>query len=367
MNFIIIITGIAFVIYLYYLYIFWVGLKKTRSAINYKKPSVSVVIAARNEEKTIMKLLTSLVNQSYPIENYEVIIADDDSDDKTASIVQRFSDKWNFVKLLNVTGREKVISPKKNALSQAITQAKGKIILSTDADCMIGKYWIESMVANYPNNDMVIGFSRTKIDSWSQAKFITKFEYFDFLAMFSAAGGSISSGKPFSCSGQNISFKKSAFEEVGGYEKIKHLISGDDVNLMQLIRKTGKKIGLSTSKHSYAYTVPTKNWAELMNQRIRWASNMKWQILLNPEFFFYLISVILTTIMPFIMLFTHFWIGLTIILVRGFCEYNFLKISMEKFHEDRNRLKFYPIWMLIQPFYMIIVSIFSLFNFFKWK
>jgi len=188
--------------------LFYIGLKNRN--VNYvnSKPFVSVVVAARNEENNIARLLTTLINQTYPPDKYQIIIANDDSTDGTVSIVEQFSQKWNKIKLVNVTGRENAISPKKNALSQAIEIAEGEIILSTDADCLVGKYWIESMAACFDDNEMVIGLSRTTLTDWSKSSFIRRFEHFDFLAMLFAAAGAISSGKYFSCSGQNIAYKK---------------------------------------------------------------------------------------------------------------------------------------------------------------
>ncbi len=342
-------------------------MKSAKSQINYNKPSASVVIAARNEEKNIGRLLTALVNQTYSEELFEIIVADDDSTDGTADIVLEFSNKFNFVKLVKIENREQVKSPKKNALAQAIKMAKGEIILSTDADCMVGKHWIKAMISNYSKNDFVAGFSRTKIENWQRATFVQKYEYFDFLAMFGAAAGALNLGKAFSCSGQNISYKKKAFEDVGGFESVKHLISGDDVNLMQLFRKYKKKIGFAFSKHSFAFTKPVENWQQFFSQRSRWASNMKWQILLNPEFFIYLISVFLLTILPLVMLFTSIWTAISIIALRIIFEYKFLQLSFDKFYEDKKRLKFYFIWFLVQPFYMIVVALMGALNIFSWK
>ncbi|MCK4694576.1 MAG: glycosyltransferase, partial [Candidatus Cloacimonetes bacterium] len=138
-------------------------MRNKKEKINHNKPYVSIVIAARNESENISRLLTSLVNQTYPVNLYEIIVADDDSIDNTAEIVKTFSDKWNNVKLIQVKGRKEANSPKKNALTQAIETSKGEVLLSTDADCIVGKYWIESMVTNFNDNEMIIGFSRTKI------------------------------------------------------------------------------------------------------------------------------------------------------------------------------------------------------------
>ena len=359
---------IAFLlIYLFYLRLFYIGLKNRNVNFVNFKPFVSVVVAARNEENNIARLLTTLVNQTYPTDQFQIIIANDNSADGTAAIVEQFSQKWDKIKLLNVTGREKAISPKKNALAQAIEMAEGEIILSTDADCLVGKYWIESMIACFDGNEMVIGFSRTRLADWSKAGFIKKFEHFDFLAMLFAAAGAISSGKYFSCSGQNIAYKKEAFYKVGGFEKIKHLLSGDDVNLMQLFRKSGMKVSFAFTDHSYVYTQPIKNIGKFLSQRSRWTSNMKWQILLNPEFFVYLLSVFFITFLPSVILFNFWQLGAGVLLVRMLLELIFLKYGYEVFGENKKKLMFYPVWFIMQPFYIIAVAVLGGLNIFSWK
>ena len=114
-------------IYIKYLLLFKRGIKPQVKVLKNIKPSVSVVIAARNEEQNLPRLLTALVNQSYPENKYEVIIANDDSEDNTAIIAQEFAQKWDNIKLLHVKNRLEVPSPKKNALSQAINLLATKL------------------------------------------------------------------------------------------------------------------------------------------------------------------------------------------------------------------------------------------------
>jgi len=86
----IIIIGVLLLYYLVYLGIFYRGIERKYTAAMNAQPFVSVVVAARNEENTIPQLLTSLINQDYPEDKFEIIIADDGSDDTTARIVQDF-------------------------------------------------------------------------------------------------------------------------------------------------------------------------------------------------------------------------------------------------------------------------------------
>jgi cellulose synthase/poly-beta-1,6-N-acetylglucosamine synthase-like glycosyltransferase len=367
-NSALILSVVSIVIYIYYIVVFHKGLKKRKKFFIKKFEKVSVVIAARNEEKNISKLLTILTNQTYPEDKYEIIISNDDSTDNTVEQVNFFCSKFDNIILVDVKNRENVISPKKNALQQAIDNSTGDIILLTDADCIPKTTWIESMISSYESDiDMVVGYSETKLDNWHKSNLAQKYEYFDFVAMFIANSGAILSGRYFSCSGQNLSYRKSAFNDVGGFSKIKHIVSGDDVNLMQLFRKGNKKIVMNLNNKSFVKTYPIKNWKNLINQRIRWASNTKWQIMLNPELFYYLSSIIILMISFVFFIIVDLKIAILIYLVKSISEYLFISKNSNLFQIDKERIKFYPIWSIIQPFYILIVGILGQLEFFKWK
>jgi cellulose synthase/poly-beta-1,6-N-acetylglucosamine synthase-like glycosyltransferase len=353
--------------YFFYLGKFFLGLKNGNDLLSYRKPFVSVIIAARNEEVNINRILTALINQSYPTELYEVIIANDDSVDNTAEIVKNFAQKFPFITLIDVERKNKCRSPKKHALATAIKTSKGEILLLTDADCLVGRFWIEKMIANFEQADMVVGFSRTKLEDWSKSHLFQKFEHFDFLILFIAAAGAITAGKYFSCSGQNIAYTRRAFDEVGGFGEIEHIVSGDDVNLMQLFRLNKKKIRFAFSPHTFVQTLPVQNWQQLLNQRSRWASNMKWQTFLNLEFFSYLTSVFMIVLLPWIVMFRYWQLAVSIIILRIILEQILIRFGLEKFQTEKKKLNFYPVWFILQPVYFLAVAVGGMFGLFKWK
>jgi cellulose synthase/poly-beta-1,6-N-acetylglucosamine synthase-like glycosyltransferase len=356
------------VFYDIYLLIFHSGLRKDESEPNYRKSAVSVVVAARNEEQNIGRLLTSLINQSYPQELYEIIIANDRSNDKTAQIIEDFCSKWTNIRLVNIESTPEGISPKKFALSRAIEESQNEIILLTDADCLVTKYWIEAMVSKFSQKiSMVAGFSRTQLPNWKKSSILHRFEFFDFLLMFMAAAGAILSGKYFSCSNQNLAYRRQSFYQVGGFEKIKHLLSGDDVNLLQLFRKKNLKVTFSLIGHSFVYTQPVKSFSHLISQRSRWASNSKWQLALNPEFFIYLVIVFSLHLVMLILLFLSWQTALLLFAGKFVSEFIFVALNFTKFESERGRLTFFPVWAIIQPFYLIFVAFRGLFDFFSWK
>ncbi len=368
LTFLYIFIGINVCIYFIFLIVFYRGSSRKLSLANFEKKKVSVIIAARNEEKNLSGLLTGLVNQSYPQELIEIIVADDGSEDNTAGVVTEFSRKWSNIRLLPVQNRSVSVSFKKNALGQAIDASSGEIIITTDADCTVGKYWIQSFVYLFDTDiAMVAGFSRTNIEFSPATSLVQKYEHFDFNAMFLTAAAAINSGLYFSCSGQNLAYTREAFRKVGGFSSILHIESGDDVNLMQLFRKKHFKIIFNSNSKNFIKTRPVCSWKDLLNQRSRWASNMKWQLILNPVFFIYLISVFVTTLIPFVLIFLYPFYAIIILVLKLIMEYNFLKKNYIKFILEKKVLSFYPLWFILQPVYILSVSMMGLFDVYKWK
>ena len=118
---------------------------------------VSVVVAARDESAHIASCLRALLAQDHPQDRYEIIVVDDGSIDGTGHIVREFSGETVSVRLLRTEGP----GSKKAALSLGIAEARGEVILTTDADCQVAPGWIRGMVSHFADGvGMVIGFSQ---------------------------------------------------------------------------------------------------------------------------------------------------------------------------------------------------------------
>ncbi len=106
-----------------------------------KQPLVSIIAAAYNEEKYISKLIDSLINQNYP--NWELIIVDDNSKDRTYEVIQELAKKDNRIKVYQ---QVKGIKGPGNAWNLAVIKSKGKILFFEGADTMLGKEYINDMI-----------------------------------------------------------------------------------------------------------------------------------------------------------------------------------------------------------------------------
>jgi cellulose synthase/poly-beta-1,6-N-acetylglucosamine synthase-like glycosyltransferase len=353
---------------------FFIGLFFPNKQQSTKKYRVSVVVAARNEEQNIRTLLSELLQQTYPSSKYEIILVNDESEDGTGEIIDEFVNKYDNVKHIHaISDRETGLTAKKNALNQGIRQSTGELILSTDADCHVKPTWIETMVSYFTDDvGMVIGFSQLG-DKQYPYSFFERVQAVDFLSLMAAAQGSSNLNFPLAVSGQNIAYRKAAFEAVGGFEKIKHRISGDDVLLLQLIRKyTNWKIRFAPSERAFNWTQPEKTIKSFLNQRKRWASNGSYQTRLNKIFFFFIVSVFITNLIllfgtpVYYLLYDTIKIPFICLLAKIIVEFSII-LKGSLVYQRKDLVKYFPIWAVLQIPYVIFTGLMGSLGCFIWK
>ena len=343
-------------------------------------PFLSVVVAARNEVATIRGCLEQLSAQTYPSDSYEVIIVDDGSDDGTASLVRAFqcsrADGVRSRPQVALLGTAAILGrsgSKKSALGLGIDKSRGEIIVTTDADCRVPPTWLQEMASCFePDVGMVVGFSQ--IESAGNIKGLRQgWEGMDFAALMAGALGSARQGRPMAASGQNLAFRKRAFTEVGGYSSIQHRVSGDDVLLLQLIRRTSRwKVCYATSNRASVVHPASSSWRSLLNKRSRWASNAPFQLRLDPVFFIYLCATFVMSLLLVsapalvaagalgLFLPTVCWTG------KMLAEWTVVGPALRVFGR-RDLARYFFVWSLTQPFFTVAIGLLGCLWRFTWK
>lgn len=269
-----------------------VGTRRLHFDLSPSKPFVSVIVAARDEEKNIGHLLDCLVQQNY--DSYEVIIVNDRSADQSASIIERYLAEYPDVRVINVESVPAGIPAKKNALSLGIDASKGEILCFTDADCFPPPGWVSSLVSAFDEETgLVAGYSpysappSERQDPSTAPGLLFRFiEYEEFKGAIWSAGA-IGMKKGWLCTGRSLAYRRRVYDEVGGFEKIKHSISGDDDLFLQLVRRqTSWKIRYVTDQASFVPTVAPSNFDEFVQQRVRHFSAGKYFPPMMKIFFF---------------------------------------------------------------------------------
>jgi len=246
-----------------------IGAKKIFLRLDEKHlPTISIIVAVRNEENNILSCLESLDNLEYPENKLEIIIVDDASADNTSNIVTNFIlGKQKFRVIYMQANENAKLKGKVRAMAEGIKLTKGEIILTTDADCNVNPLWARTIASYYIDDVGVVnGFTSQTVSG-----IFSGMQAIDFIYLLFIASGTINLGKPVSCIGNNMSFRKKAYEETGGFENLPFSVT-EDLLLLNSINKLKKyKIIYPLNKDSLVISKPDSSLKELFNQKKRWS------------------------------------------------------------------------------------------------
>ena len=260
---------------------------------------VSILVACRNEALNISRVLEELDRQQYP--DLEIVIIDDHSEDKTLELARKFKSIGSRVLILK--------SPfvgKKHAISWGIDQCSGDIILCTDADCTWPKNWVSGMVEKFSNPS--IQFVAGPVLPDSGHGLFQDFQLIEWASILALTQFSFARNNALMCSAANLAYRKSAFQEVKGFEGNYEYASGDDEFLLKKFKNHfgSDSLRYLSIQDVLVVTAAQESLKKLLNQRIRWAG--KWRVHSS-------ISHTLSSIGAFFV--QIFWLGSFLLLFAG--------------------------------------------------
>lgn len=316
---------------------------------------ISILIPVRNEADYIINCLESLCKQiPNSSTDIEVLIMDDDSQDNTLSLVQYFADYKPYIhtSFLDKSERPDLIG-KARVLHFMAQKAKGEWLLTLDADVSLPDTWLASWRKHLRTNetDIVIGFTTVKGKSfWAKMQSL---EWTFALCI----NWLLSLLKiPVTGLGNHMAMRKSAYEAVGGFEKVVSIT--EDYLIFHKMVQNG-----STFKHLLHFeiaagTKPEKSLRSFAFQRKRWMSELSiaslWiKILL---LFYGLFAVVLLTSAYYSMS-----IFLSFLIFRWLTELPIFIIALWRLKMYK-QIAWYPLYFL----YSLLVHAFMLFLYF-WK
>lgn len=334
---------------------------------------ISVIIAARNEAQNIPTLLQSLHDQQYPKHLYEVIIIDDHSTDNSWSLLQESRFDGLQLKSLalkdHVEERSAIGSYKKKAIETGINAATGQLIVTTDADCRFNPHWLQSIAAFYEANDAK--FIAAPVTFYNQLTLLSVFQTLDFLTLQGITAASVYKRFHSMCNGANLAYEKSAFYEVGGFNNIDNIASGDDMLLMhKIFKQYPDKVFYLKNRLAIVTTEPAHNWKQFFHQRIRWAS--KADSYDDKRIFWVLLLVYLLNVCFLAGTIASFWnstwllMMLLLLLAKVLIEFPFVN-SVAIFFGQQKLMKYFPFLQPLHISYTIIAGWLGKFGHYEWK
>lgn len=326
---------------------------------------VSVIVPFRNEENQIHHLIKSLTDLNYPTTKFEVILVNDHSEDNSENVVKSLiNDKFNF-SLINLIDNK---YGKKNAITKGVGLAKGELVATTDADCLVPNNWLQIINASFDNDTIQMVFGGVSLKGNS---FFAQLQAIEFSSLIGSGAATLRFGLFTMCNGANLAFRKSSFESVNGYEGNLEVPSGDDEFLARKIVKAFPgSIYFLKDKGAVVVSRPTDTIKAFVHQRLRWAGKWKYNSSLLSKFL--AIQIILLQIA---------FIGLMLIafsnmeLTRLVVPLIGVKILLEimvihpvaRFLGIRWSWAAFLLLQLIYPFYVVGIGIMSQGMAYKWK
>lgn len=185
---------------------------------------ISIIMTAYNEEELLPKSLKSVFSQDFPKDDYEVVVVDNNSTDKSAEIAKSFG-----ARVISETTQGYVF-----ALARGAREAKGEIIAVTDSDTIVATNWLSQIAKSFDGKNVV---AVTGMADMRNLGFITKI--ISYLAFYLFVKFNFLIGKPH-LSGFNFALKKEALEKAGGINTDYKM--SPDVEIGLRIKKYGKVV-----------------------------------------------------------------------------------------------------------------------------
>lgn len=230
-----------------------------------ERPRISVVVAARNEERDLPRCLASLEALDYPRDRLELILVDDRSTDGTAAIIAAAAARLPHVRALGTAGIDTHLERKARALAHGASHATGDWIFIADADSAVPPRWIDAMLAYAAPDVGLLG-----------GPFIA--EGPSFTGILERGVGVFIMGVPFGvsglggapiASGPNMAIRRDVYVAQGGLEAVEHDVA-EDMALLKLVERAGLKCRGGAEPDTTVRVTPVASLVDLLQMQKRW-------------------------------------------------------------------------------------------------
>ncbi|WP_235297241.1 glycosyltransferase [Portibacter marinus] len=312
---------------------------------------VTVIVPFRNETEHLGPCLHSILLSNYPKKYLEIIAVNDHSTDDSISKVP------TDVQLIDAEG-----FGKKSAIASGVRASNGHLIVTTDADCTVGRNWLKEIVSYYEYTSKK--FIAGSVALEGKKNVLEYFQIMDTCGTMGFHAAGIHNKTYFLANGANLIFEKDLFDDLKPYENNQDLASGDDIFFINSVAKADPEvIGFLKSKDSVVSTTTVKSWTDLWKQRKRWATKThrfsyglyKW---MTACIWILSISIIINAILiPFTNGLSLF-VMLTQLLIKGIMDYLYLQNMCHYFGKEKTLKYFIPAFF-IQTIYIAVAGLFT--------
>ncbi|HAQ64572.1 MAG TPA: hypothetical protein DCR43_01740 [Bacteroidales bacterium] len=332
------------------------------------EPTVSVLVAARNEAARIGDLIGQLARQDYPRHLYEVVLADDHSTDQSVA---------EALKASAITGFSlKVCSPgelrgKRAALDAAVGCAHSDWFAFTDADTLPGVEWISRMMTAVTNESVVLVLG--SIDMVSDGTWFGKMQAAEYQSIAALTAATAFASVPVMANGASMLVRADVYRKAVTDTFQKGYASGDDMFLLEYVQRHygSGSIACQVWEEGRVVIRPEPTVAAFFHQRLRWASKAGGYT--DPTIVSISLLVVLTNLSIVVSLFgallaqTSWWLPVLLYGIKTIADAPLLFVWSD--HTGNLRLVFtrFLLLQLLYPFYAIGTGLAGLTVTMRWK
>lgn len=259
------IAAFFLLIYAYLIIKFYFGWKNISPEIEKNansQISISLIVCCKNEATRLPTLIEALRAQT--LSDFELIWINDHSTDATAEMLTASVPFFKHARLIHAAG-----FGKKAAQREGIISSEAELIITTDADCVPGPDWIETIKSFYCSTsaDLIIAPVKFK-DSKTSFGMLQQLE---FMSLVASGMGAAGAGMPVFCNAANMAFKREMWIACAGDLHVEEM-SGDDVFLLHAIKKRRGRVEVLKNEDAMILTAGQPDLQSFLKQRKRWLS-----------------------------------------------------------------------------------------------
>lgn len=239
-------------------------------------PKITFGIPAHNEEQTILKTVKSILAADYPANKKEIIVVDDGSTDKTASVVRQFAAKHPSVRLI-----AKKNGGKASALNAALDKATGDFYAVVDADSRISRESIKLSLAHFSDAKVGAVISRVRVDK--PQNFLERIQRFEYIMSSMIRKIMCNFGTLYMTPGVLSIYRAPLLRKLGGFTRDPKNLT-EDLEIAMRLKQNGYAIRMEPE--SITYTHVPDNMSGLWAQRVRWSRGYIYNHVKYKDMFF---------------------------------------------------------------------------------
>lgn len=358
------IISTVYIIYFYKMISYLISWVRISAKYPQVAKSVSIIVPFRNEQQNLDRLVKGLAHQKGV--DFEVIFVNDHSEDNSEEqlLSSLKNSQFNY-KILHLS----VTQGKKAALTLGIENAQNEIIITTDADCYMGKNWMETLIGPFEQDQIQMVAGPV---GFIQRGLLSEMLSIELLSLIGVSAATIQQGEPTMANGANLSFRKSIFDELNGYEGLLETPSGDDELFMRKVQLAyPNSVRFCKNEEALVVTEPPANWSDVLSQKIRWAS--KWNKGHRPkiQLLAFLIGLLqISQIGAFILMLLsiqYLIIGFLLLFSRYLIEFTLTYRVSRDVGLTRPSIGVFTLSFIIYPFYALYIALVANFGSYTWK